>query len=172
LGSRKLTAVADAGPLIHLAEIGGLHFLSSFDTIHIPDAVWTETFGQGRLSQRDLFLIENVKRHLLTRKEVESFVKEKKIARLHAGEQECLFVCVNEGLSLILTDDLAVREAAKQLGLVPVGSLGIVVSAFKHGELSLEKAEKYIADLYDVSSLFVTRAIVDLAIKQLRLSGQ
>ena len=32
----------------------------------------------------------------------------------------------------------------------------------------MQDAERYIADLYDVSSLFVTRDIVDLAIEQLR----
>jgi len=38
----------------------------------------------------------------------------------------------------------------------------------KRKEISLPNAERYIADLYDVSSLFVTRDIADLAIEQLR----
>jgi predicted nucleic acid-binding protein len=67
-----------------------------------------------------------------------------------------------------LTDDLAVREAAKRLGLAPVGSLGVVIRAHRLGRISLADAERHIADLYDVSSLFVTRAIVELAIEHLR----
>lgn len=55
-----------------------------------------------------------------------------------------------------------------KLKLIPVGSLGIVVMAHKRKEISLLDAERYIADLYDVSSLFVTRDIADLAIEQLR----
>jgi hypothetical protein len=38
----------------------------------------------------------------------------------------------------------------------------------KGKEISLSDAERCIADLYDVSSLFVTRDIADLTIEQLR----
>ena len=68
----------------------------------------------------------------------------------------------------MLTDDLAVREQAKRLSLTPVGSLGIVVRAYCLGHISLAEAERHITDLYDVSSLFVTRAVVELAVEQLR----
>jgi predicted nucleic acid-binding protein len=66
-----------------------------------------------------------------------------------------------------LTDDLAVRDAAKLLNIVPVGSLGIVVKAYKSGQISLNYAEQSITALHDNSSLFVTRAIVEIAIEQL-----
>jgi predicted nucleic acid-binding protein len=69
---------------------------------------------------------------------------------------------------VLLTDDLAVRDTARRFGLIPVGSLGVVVRAYRVGDISLEDAEQHLADLYDVNSLFVTRAIVDLAIEQLR----
>ena len=84
------------------------------------------------------------------------------------GEVECLYVCKETGVSVLLTDDLAVREAAKRMSLRPVGSLGIVVKAYRAGDISLADAEGYITDLYDVSSLFVTRVIVEMAIEQLR----
>jgi len=73
---------------------------------------------------------------------------------------------------MLLTDDMAVRDAARRLHIVPVGSLGIVVSAFKRKEITLQEAERYIGDLYDVSSLFVTRVIAELAIEQLRSAGK
>lgn len=70
-------------------------------------------------------------------------------------------------MSLILTDDLAVRDVSKRLALAPIGSLGIVVRAYRQSLITLADAEHAINQLYDVSSLFVTRAIVDLAIEQL-----
>ncbi|PIU49228.1 MAG: hypothetical protein COS92_07730 [Desulfobacterales bacterium CG07_land_8_20_14_0_80_52_14] len=168
MGTGELKATSDSGPLIHLTEIGCLRFLNRFDAIHIPDTVWLETVGQGRISQTDLSDLQNIQRQSLTGSEVEQFVKDKSISELHAGEQECLFVCLNKGVSMILTDDMAVRAAAGRLHIVSVGSLGIVVSAFKRGEITLQEAERFIADLYDVSSLFVTKAIAELAIAQLR----
>ncbi len=168
MGSGELNVTADAGPLIHLHEIGCLRFLNFFNSLHVPNAVWLESVGQDRLSQTELLRLKNIRRHSLTESEIDQFVKGNNLQGLHVGEQECLFVCLNRGISMILTDDMAVRSAARQFHIVPVGSLGIVVSAFKRGEISMEEAEHYIADLYDVSSLFVTRSIVELAIEQLR----
>jgi len=123
VGTGELKATSDSGPLIHLAEIGCLRFLNRFDAIHIPDTVWLETVGQGRISQTDLSNLQNIQRQSLTGSEVEQFVKYKSLSELHAGEQECLFVCLNKGISIILTDDMAVRAAAGRLHIMPVGSL-------------------------------------------------
>jgi len=43
------------------------------------------------------------------------------------------------------------------------------VRAYRVGPISLAEAERHIVELYDVSSLFVTRAIVELAIEQLHV---
>jgi predicted nucleic acid-binding protein len=164
--------VVDAGPLIHYAEISCLEFLNIFDVLHIPDAVWHETVAQGRLSHSGLTNIQSIQRHSPPTSEVEQFVRENSLRNLHPGEQECLLVCLSEGISILLTDDMVVRDAAKQLNVLPIGSLGIAVSAFKRGELTLQEAERCIADLYDTSSLFVTRAIAELAIEQLRAADR
>jgi predicted nucleic acid-binding protein len=57
------------------------------------------------------------------------------------------------------------------LDLTPVGSLGIIVRAYRKALISFEDAHRHLEDLYDVSSLFVTRAIVELAIDQLSESA-
>ena len=95
MGAEEVSlAVADAGPVIHLNEIGCLSLLRIFETLHIPDAVWSETVGRGHVLQADV------------------------------------------------------------------------------QELSAD-AEHHISDLSDISSLFVTRALVELAIAQLhKYSGQ
>jgi predicted nucleic acid-binding protein len=172
VGAGELKASVDAGPLIHIAEIGYLRFLNSFDALHVPDAVWLETVAQDRISQTDLSGLKNIQRHSLPKPEVEQFINENNLSDLHAGERECLFVCMSKRISILLTDDMAVRDAARRLHIVPVGSLGIVVSAFKRKEITLQEAERYIGDLYDVSSLFVTRVIAELAIEQLRSAGK
>ncbi len=161
-------AVVDAGPLIHLSEIDALHLLHIFEHLHIPEAVWDETIGTNKLKAVDLAGIKSsVHKHSLDPERVQSFIQEKGLHRLQLGEIECLYLCLERGIPLILTDDLAAREAAKSLGIIPVGSLGIVVRAYKSGLLSLGEAEQKLSDLYEVSSLFVTRTIVELAIEQL-----
>lgn len=168
MGSGRVkAAVVDAGPLIHLTEIGCLQLLRIFEVLHISDAVWSETVEQGGVPQSDVLGLENVQRHTLYPAEVTRFVQENGLEYLHLGERECLCLCRQMGVSILLTDDLAVREAAKRLTLTPVGSLGIVVRAYRLGHISLADAERHITALYDVSSLFVTRAIVELAIEHL-----
>lgn len=168
MGPGELKAAADAGPLIHLHEIGCLGFLNRFDALHVPDAVWIETVTKGRISKADISSLLILQRHSLSESEVEQFVRQNGLSELHSGERECLFICLQKGISILLTDDMAVRDAAKRLRIVPVGSLGIVVSTFKEKQITLEEAEQHIYDLQDVSSLFVTRTIAELAIAQLR----
>ena len=169
MGNGKLIeAVADSGPLIHLAEINCLPLLNIFNKLHIPHAVWLETVERNRICRNDLSSVTNIQRCLLQKSEVANFIVESKLTELHAGEKECLFLCRQRGIVNLLTDDLAVRDAAKGMNLVPVGSLGIIVKAYKQEKLAILDAERYISALYDVSSLFVTRTIVDLAIEQLR----
>jgi len=91
--------------------------------------------------------------------EIDRFIQDNRLEDLQAGECECLYLCQQIQIPLILTDDLAVRDAAKQLQLTPVGSLGIAVRAYRQGLITLAEAEYAITQLYDVSSLFVTRAI-------------
>ena len=164
-------AVVDAGPLIHLTEIDGLALLRIFTALHIPDAVWLEAVRPGRVREVDLTELRNVHRHTLPQTQVAQFLQETGLEGLQAGDRECLCLCQHTRLSTLLTDDLSVREAAKRLALTPVGSLGIVVRAYRVGHISLADAERYLSALYDTSSLFVTRVIVDLAIEQLRESS-
>ena len=87
---------------------------------------------------------------------------------LHSGEWECLYLCRQIGVPTLLTDDLAVRGEAKRLKLVPVGSLGIVTKAYRLGKISMADAQHHILNLYEMSSLFVTKVIVEMAIEQLQ----
>ncbi len=162
-------AVADSGPLIHLSEIGRLDLLEIFDSLYVPNAVWQETVGQGRVSASTLSNASNIRRITVPEKPLADLVQEKKIESLQNGERECIFTCLSEHVSLLLTDDLAVRNTVRQFGLTPVGSLGIVVRAFRVGRISQHEAEQQLIALHQVSSLFVTRVIVELAIEQLQL---
>jgi hypothetical protein len=71
-------------------------------------------------------------------------------------------------VATLLTDDLAARQAAKSLGITPAGSLGVIVRARHVGRVSLDEAERLRHRLHETTTLFVTSAIVDLAMQQLR----
>lgn len=164
------TAIADTGPLIHLFEIGHLSLLQVvFSSISIPQAVWDESVVAGRIPAGDLEAIL-AQRVLVSADQLLEVTALPEIAGLQRGELECLALCRSRIINLLLTDDLAARRAAQSLGIQPLGSLGVVVRAFHQGNLSSRDAENAIERLHSISTLFVTRAIVDLAIAQLRQS--
>jgi predicted nucleic acid-binding protein len=163
-----IEAVADAGPLIHLTEINCLPLLRLFGTLHVPDGVWSETVEQDRVQEIDISGLANIRRHTLPQVQVAQFIRQNGLDKLQAGEVECLYLCGTACISTLLTDDLAVREVARSLHLSAVGSLGIIVRAYRERLITLADAERHITELYDLSSLFVTRAIIALAIEQLR----
>lgn len=168
MGARSLTeAVVDAGPLIHLHEVGALDLLAVLDRLHVPDAVWHEAFERHHVPEAAVHRQSMVIRHDVAA-DLPRFAARPELAALHRGELECLLVCTAGGPSTLLTDDLAVRRVAKSLGLTPVGSLGVVVRAYRDGEIDVAAAEARIERLYSVSSLYVTRAIVELAIAKIR----
>lgn len=162
---RVIEAVADAGPIIHLAEIDCLFLLHLFERLCVPQAVWLETIN--RATETRLLELGHISRYTPTQAEVTRFVQDNGLQNLHSGECESLYLCRQINIPYILTDDLAVREAAKRLKLTPIGSLGIVVKSYRNNLISLNQAERYLLDLHDVSTLFVTRAIVELAVEEL-----
>jgi predicted nucleic acid-binding protein len=164
LGSADLTAVADAGPLIHLAEIDGLSLLETFAELHVPEGVWREVDRPPTIRRELTF----AKRHVLERDEVDSFTVEHGLGKLQSGERESLLLCARLKVPVLLTDDLAVRRAAQGLGLTPVGSLGVVARAHRRGRISADADERLLRQLVTVSSLYVTPVIVELAIERLR----
>jgi hypothetical protein len=55
MGAQRVEAVADAGPLIHLHEVGQISLLNLFVAVHVPAIVWREATESGGF-QRTRFL--------------------------------------------------------------------------------------------------------------------
>lgn len=168
MGARSVNAVADAGPLIHLAQIDCLQHLSLFNTLHIPDTVWEEATVYGRPTGETLSSFDNIQRITVSDSSITRFIEETGLTDLHRGESESLCLCHRNDITLLLTDDLAARDAAHHIGIQPVGSLGIIARACRQEHITIEDAERQIRMLYETSSLFVTSAIVESAVRQLR----
>jgi predicted nucleic acid-binding protein len=151
-----------------LYEIDRLPLLGVFSLVCVPEAVWDESVAGGHVPAHELEMAARLQRHQITPGQVAQTAALSEATGLHQGEIECLALCRALTCPLLLTDDLAARNAAKLIGIRPVGSLGVIVRAYYQGRVSLREAEDAIEKLYSISTLFVTRAIADLAIEQLR----
>ncbi|WP_193309016.1 nucleic acid-binding protein [Halorubrum halophilum] len=99
-----IAAVSDAGPLIHLAEIGSLELLSAFDTLLVPETVYKEVEA-GAVPDEFVDLSYEL---------VEANGSQVGTDELDAGERAAIAVAEDRG-SVLLTDDLAAREAAMRM---------------------------------------------------------
>jgi predicted nucleic acid-binding protein len=154
------SAVCDAGPLIHLAEISRSSLLAQFSPLFVPVSVVKEVRGfVPRLPVvRKVAVTQAQRQHALARSRV----------ALHAGELDCLAVCLRRPRLVFLTDDWDARDAATRMGIETHGSVGIIVRACRVGLLDGEQAEATLRMLNSVSSLFIASEIIELAIEQLR----
>jgi predicted nucleic acid-binding protein len=166
----QLIAVTDAGPLIHLHEIGQLGLLRIFNLLHVTEDVWAEATSSARVPADALAAATSFKLHSVSTNDREQFASQHHLQHLQIGELTALQLCAAADIRVLLTDDLAARDAAKSMNVVPVGSVGIVLRAYHTGTITLPHAEQALTTLFDTSTLFVTRTIIDLAIEQLRLS--
>lgn len=151
-----LGAVSDAGPLIHLAEIDSLGLLSVFDTLLIPETVYEE-IERGGLPDT----LEDISYTCIESDEADVRTEE-----LDAGERAAL-AAAKEHDVVLLTDDLAARETAENVGIDVHGSIGVIALGYSQGYLSRDEAATRMRALQKETSLFVTAAVVEHGIRLL-----
>ncbi len=134
-----MTAVADSGPLIHLATAGQFHLLNRyFQKLLIVPEVYGEIViqGEGRYGQAELkqavtdgwVLVEPVKDDAL--------VQSLAVPTMSKTDTVVLAFALERKATLILTDDSMLRGLAEQEGLRVMGSIGILTVARLDGLLS------------------------------------
>jgi len=155
--------VADTGPLLHLQEIDALRLLKIFKKIIIPPEVELElkskNFRFSQLSNMELTpltaVIKDYSKALQQRYD------------LDLGEAESIALAKQESIRLIITDDLAARDTAKNLGFEVHGTLALVTRAYAANMIDKKETIKMIKALHQESSLFITSDLVEWAIRQL-----
>ena len=151
-----LAAVSDAGPLIHLAEIDSLDVFATFDTLLIPQTVSEEVESGGvpdGLSDVSYDLVDADERQVDT-------------PELDPGERAAIAIATDRGV-VLLTDDLAAREAASEAGLEVHGTIGLLALGYARGVLEKTDAKSRMRALQRETSLFVSEAIVERGIRML-----
>lgn len=148
-------AVADAGPIIHLAEIESLSVLSAVDELLIPQTVYDEleagTVPTG-LDDLSYDVVEADPAALSI--------------ELDPGETAALAIATDRS-AVLLTDDLEARDAAADLDIEVHGSIGIIVLAYTRDRISKPRAIDLMRTLQSETSLFITDAVVERGVELL-----
>ncbi|MBX0325432.1 nucleic acid-binding protein [Halomicroarcula sp. F13] len=150
-----IVAVADAGPIIHLAEIESLSVLSAVDQLLIPQTVYDELeAGTVPLGLDDLLY------------DVVEADPAALSIELDPGETAALAIATDRS-AVLLTDDLEARDAAVDLDIEVHGSIGIIVLAYTRDRISKSSAIDLMRALQSETSLFITDAVVERGVELL-----
>ena len=143
----KVVAVADTGPIIHLAEIDSL-----VDRLFVPEAVCGELEAGGvpeGIDDVDYVVVN---------------VDAERIEDLDPGESAALTLAMRRD-AVLLTDDLEAR--ADERGVEVHGSIGIIALGYARGRLDRDDVASLMRSLQRETSLFVTDAVVERGVEML-----
>ena len=141
--------VSNASPLIYLAKIGILNYLKDFyGSVQIPQEVKKETVDRGiKGGYSDAFVIKTaieegwIKIEYLSEDNAKRAKIYAEATRIHIGEAQAIFLAIQKGEKEILIDETMARDAARQLGLTPHGTLYIVMKFCNKGLITKEQAK-------------------------------
>ncbi len=160
-------ATTDTGPLIHLSELRKQVILSQL----IRSILTTEEV----MSELSPVQQQQWKQYLTIRpldgrsKDLSKFLIGQ--FELHLGEATAIALAKSEKIRLFLTDDLTARITAKHFGMVPHGTIGLLMRAFREGIFSKEEAIALLHELRQ-TSLYLTSDLLQYAIRQIERYGQ
>jgi len=164
--SRDLV-IADAGPLIHLDELGCLDLLMDFPRVLVPDAVWCEV-GQHRPTALTSLVLERVQAEMADPRVATLSLT----FTLHRGEREALILLSRYPDALFLTDDTAARMAAQAISARVHGTLGMVVRALRRGQRSQNQVIGLLRAIPERTTLHIRPALLREVISQVVAADQ
>jgi predicted nucleic acid-binding protein len=158
--------VCDAGPLIHLDELGCLDLLVSFREILVCQAVWSEV-----ARHRPSALRRRRVRLQITTATAEANIQLIELAQafsLAAGEFESLRLMADLPQAILLTDDAAARLVAEKLGYEVHGTIGVVVRSLRRGLKTKRQVLNLLGSIPRRSTLHIAESLLTAVINEVR----
>ena len=154
-------SVSDTGPIIHLNEISLIKALGAFKEVCIAEEVKNELIKNKVNVPKSISLI-NIKPQF---KDVAEILVNK--FSIDLGESQSIALALQEKAVYFLTDDLDARTVANVHGIEAHGTIGIILRAFRENIISKETAVKKINELYTISSLFITKDLINKVVNSI-----
>jgi predicted nucleic acid-binding protein len=134
--------ISDASPLIGLAIVDGLDWLSAlFGTVWIPPSVLQEVLtGTGARGETEIAQAIKSKHVSIWRKKIPTPLPH--TLSLDQGESDCICLALAQpsGQAIVLLDERAGRAIATELGIQVAGTAAVIGFAKRHGLIESAKA--------------------------------
>ena len=156
--------VSDTGPLMHLAEIDLIKAFDAFQEVYAVQEVIIE-LKRNKVKDDVFRKIKPVNLEPKFKDVAEILVNK---FSLDLGESQSIALALQEKVAYFLTDDLDARTVANVHGIEAHGTVGIILRAFRENIISKKIAIKKVNELYAMSSLFITKELVEQVIKSIK----
>lgn len=154
------SAVCDSGPLTHLWQAGQWQAFRTFDTIYVSRQVAGEVERHVPLAQMAALAGRDVIVNAVSDREIAATRRTAPAGlTLHEADLATLALARRQSPDLVLTDDLATRQAVEAQGLMPMGSVGILLRAHKAGLLDAVALDEAIDGLFVHSTLYLSPSL-------------
>ena len=143
-----MIVVSDTTPLISLMKIDHLDLIHQlFGEVQIPNAVFMELVSNSRFpnESRQIREYSFIKKVDVT--DIQSVNLLRRSTGLDAGESEAIVLSDSIKSSLLLMDEVKGRQVARQMGIPLIGTIGILLAAYKENLLTKEEILKCIETL-------------------------
>lgn len=162
----KSSVVCDAGPIIHLDEVGCLHLMRDFEKVLVPDRVCKEVLKHRNVvfEGGDVNWIGISRRYPMK----ESARTMCRMFSLDAGESAALEILCKEPDLIFLTDDAAARLVATRLGFRAQGTIGVLVRAIRKELMKPKEVVAALNRLPLVSTLHIKASLLEDVISNVR----
>lgn len=159
-----LEVVCDAGPLIHLDELGCLDLLGDFRIVYLPAQVWGEVEHHRPSALQGLPpCARREEIHISTSSVFQALLK---TFSLDLGEQAALSLLERLPEAILLTDDSAARLAAQALGHRVHGSLGVLLRSIRRRQRTRPEVLEILRSLPERSTLHLRADLLQGIIDQ------
>ena len=135
-----MIVVSDTTPLISLMKIGHLNLVQQlFGEIQIPEAVLHELISNRRFPEESKMIKECSFIRTVVVEDTKAVELLCRSAGIDQGESEAIILSDSCGANLLLMDEAKGRKIAKLMGIQIMGTIGMLMTAYKEGKLHKEE---------------------------------
>jgi predicted nucleic acid-binding protein len=165
MSAGEIIAVLDAGPLIHLDELGRLSLLAGYREVLLPDIVEREARKHRPKIQIDS--IPGLVRVSSQPAVAESMLELAAEFGLHAGELAAISALKGHHGDCLLSDDTAARAMAEAIGFQVRGTVGLILRGWQRKQISKADARDLLKALPKRSTLHLHSELLARVLRQL-----
>ena len=161
--------IINASPLIILAKINKLEILKkNYESVEIARSVYQEVVVNGlKINSRDAHIVKeqieskNIKVLDLSSEFIKKAKKIESIYGIGIGEAETIALALQLDKKEAIIDEIPAREAAKAFGIKPIGTLRVLLIAYKDGLIGKAEIKELINEMENSKYRFSPKVLIE-----------